>query len=187
VRLFIAVNLPAELREAVFVDAASLRRPDDGMSWVPPERLHLTLKFLGECERTLLEPLGGVLRRVTADEGALALSLGGLGAFPNFSRARVVWIAVDDGGRLARLAAALDRQCEALGIERERRRFQPHLTIGRVRGELSPTTARALADQARSPARRHAAVVRSVDLMHSEPSHAGPRYHVVDSAPLGER
>jgi RNA 2',3'-cyclic 3'-phosphodiesterase len=187
VRLFIAVNFPAELREALFVDAASLRRSGDGVSWVPPERLHLTLKFLGECERTLLEPLGSVLRKATAEEGALALSLGGLGAFPNFSRPRVVWIAVDDGGRLARLAAALDRECGALGIERERRRFQPHLTIGRVRGELSRAAARALAEQARSPVRGHAVAVRSVDLMHSESSHAGPRYHVVDSAPLGER
>ena len=186
-RLFIAVNFPTELREAVFLDVASLRRPGDGMSWVPPERLHLTLKFLGECERTLLEPLGSVLRRVTKEAGPLALSLGGLGAFPNFFRPRVVWIAVDDGGRLARLAAALDRECGALGIERERRRFQPHLTIGRVRGELPRGAARALAEQARTPVRTHVVAVRRVDLMHSEPSPAGPRYHVVDSAPLGER
>ena len=186
-RLFIAVNFPADVREAVHDEVGGLRHPNDGIAWIVAPLLHVTIKFIGEIPADRLEPLASIVRKVAAVQGVLSVRVGGVGAFPNFRRPRVVWVGVKDGGELVRMATRLDEECVALGIEAERRPFRPHLTVGRVKRELSPAAAAALAQAARGLTRQRESIVRSLDLMRSELSSTGPRYHVVTSVPLGER
>jgi 2'-5' RNA ligase len=113
-----------------------------------------------------------------------ALEVGGLGAFPSRTRARVVWAGLLAGGdRLAALAAAVDDALAGLGVPREDRAFSPHITLGRVREPRRvPALADALAGAAAQPFGR--VVVAEVALMRSELSPRGARYTRLATIPL---
>ncbi|MCM2279932.1 MAG: RNA 2',3'-cyclic phosphodiesterase [Oligoflexia bacterium] len=143
-RLFVAIDPPGEIRREIGKWLRPLRAAvgrQARVSWVEPERLHLTIKFLGSTEPGRLPALGAALRELAAALPAFELAIRGAGRFPEGERApRVLWLGVDDPeGRLARLAEALERQLEPLGFAREKRAFSAHLTIGRVRaGTVRP-------------------------------------------------
>ncbi len=97
-----------------------------------PDKIHLTVKFLGDIEASRVDAIANAL------EGALKLfprftiSAKGLGVFPALRRPRVLWVGLE-GGQLVKLAAKVEAALEPLGFAREERGFQPHLTIGRWR------------------------------------------------------
>jgi len=192
VRLFLALNFPDELRRAIHDATAPLRAAAPAVSWVDAARLHLTLKFLGEQPAEVVGPLAQSLRAVAAAHAPLALAIGGLGAFPERRRPRVVWIGVAPDPKLELLHHDVETACGALGYEVEGRAFRPHVTLGRIRPagrgrrpDLEPAVASALADAAREVYSRWTADVGSVDLMESVLSSGGSRYRVLHAAPLG--
>ena len=107
-----------------------------------------------------------------------------MGAFPNFRRARVVWLAVEASPRLELLQHDIETACAALGYEPEGRPFRPHLTLGRVRNPLPEPRLRELAQAARAVRWREETVVESVDLMRSELGPGGSRYSMVERLSL---
>ena len=153
--------------------------------WVRDEGLHLTLKFIGEQPETSLEPIASSLEGVAARHDALALGVGGLGAFPNLRAPRIVWVGVSNEPRLELLHHDVERACEALGIPVEGRAFRPHITLGRVKRELPAADARALAGAARSVNYGRTVDVRTVDVMSSTQAAGGSRYAVQRALPLG--
>jgi 2'-5' RNA ligase len=112
------------------------------------------------------------------------MTLGGIGAFPNFRRARVVWIGVGQDPRLELLHHDVEVACEGLGFEVEGRPFRPHLTLARVRQPLAEERARALSREAKRTAYDTEFMVRSIDLMQSDLSADGPAYTTLVSAAL---
>ncbi len=184
-RLFLAINFPDALRQAMHAAAAPLREAAPDVGWTGADRLHLTVKFLGEQAPELVEPLAREVGRAAARFGALPVSLGRVGAFPNFRRPRVVWIGVDGEGKLELLHHEVEVACQALGFEPEGRPFRPHVTLGRVRGAAHPSLGAALAAAARAVRFRADAEVESVDVMRSEPAPGGSRYTRLAAAPLG--
>jgi 2'-5' RNA ligase len=132
-RTFVAIELPAPHKEALARLQDQLRRPGDGVRWVHPDSLHLTLKFLGNVARSRIQSLVEALTPVAQEGTAFSLNLGALGAFPTLDRPRVLWIGLF--GDLAQLTA-LQRRIEAalapLGFPAEERPFTPHLTLGRA-------------------------------------------------------
>jgi 2'-5' RNA ligase len=190
VRIFIAINLPDAERRAIAEATAPLREAAPAVGWVDESRLHLTLKFLGEQPPEAVQPLVEALRGVAAVHGALALEIGGLGAFPSKRRPRVIWLGVAPDPKLELLHHDVEGACAALGYELEGRAFRPHLTLGRVREwargrvHVDAAAAAALARSAREVQDRWTADVRSVDLMESVLGHDGPRYTLLDAAPL---
>lgn len=146
IRVFCAVELPGEIRAAVAAHAARLRRefPDARASWVRPEGLHITLKFIGEAEAARVEALAHAARAAVEGFKPFHLSIEESGAFPPRGAARVLWLGVkDDSGQLAQLQRRLERECAAVGFEREPRAFKPHLTVARLR---TPKDAHALSE-----------------------------------------
>jgi 2'-5' RNA ligase len=135
VRAFVAAELPKEARAVLSGLVESLRKEEgDDVRWVDPASLHLTLKFCGEVSEDRVEEL--IERCAVRARGVepFEVAIAGLGAFPNAREARVLWVGVVDGvSELARLARKLDSACARLGVERERRPYQPHLTLGRLR------------------------------------------------------
>jgi 2'-5' RNA ligase len=135
VRAFLAADLPAAARAELTRLIEALREAGPaGVRWADPASLHLTLKFCGDVpeERIdeLIERCAPRVRGIEPFEVALA----GLGAFPSARAARVIWAGVTSGaGDLARLARRLESACTRAGVERERRPYQPHLTLGRLR------------------------------------------------------
>lgn len=182
-RLFLAINLPAECRRAIHAATEPLRRAAPALSWVQEPLLHLTLKFLGEEPEDRLADIRGTLGAVAARHADVLLELGGVGAFPNFRRARTVWVGVAPQPRLELLHHDVEVAFGTLGFEVEGRPFRPHLTLARVK-HADEALLRALFRAARKVDVHEEAVVETVDLMQSELLPAGPRYTLLASAPL---
>lgn len=186
IRLFVAVNLPPASRERIAADSLPLREAAPSIAWIRAPLLHLTLKFIGEQEERLVPRFAEACAAVAGVARPHRLAFGAYGAFPNLRRPHVVWLGISAGAEhLARVVADLDAACEALGVPRETRPFRPHLTIGRVKRDLSRRESRALAHAARSASSEEAMLVESIDLMRSDLGGAGPVYTVLASAPLG--
>jgi RNA 2',3'-cyclic 3'-phosphodiesterase len=131
-RLFIALDIPAEIREriAAFIEQQRKHAPD--ARWVKPESLHVTLKFLGEVEEGRLASIEGALRQI---EGApFTVTFKDAGFFPNARSPRVFWAGVESSAVLPGLARRIDQKLRALGFEAEKREFSPHLTLARAAG-----------------------------------------------------
>lgn len=133
-RAFVAIFPPPEVQRTLLQAARNI--PVDGtVRWVHWENVHLTLKFLGDVGE---EPLGGVrvaLGEIARRRGPLHIQPSGFGAFPSDKKARVLWAGVSEGSaELTALAADIETALETLGFGREKRRYKPHITLGRSRG-----------------------------------------------------
>jgi 2'-5' RNA ligase len=135
-RVFLAVELPEEVRAAAAAHAARLRGefPEARASWARPESLHVTLKFIGEVEAARVEDLSRAARAAAEGSAPFELLVEEAGTFPPRGGARVLWLGVKDpSGGLALLQRRLEDECAAAGFPRESRRFRPHLTLARPR------------------------------------------------------
>jgi 2'-5' RNA ligase len=135
-RVFCAVELPEEVRDAAATHAARLRRdfPEARASWARAASLHVTLKFLGEVERARVATLSRASAAAVEGFAPFSLSVEEAGTFPPRGAARVLWLGVrDESGGLTRLQRRLEAECEASGFPSESRAFKPHLTIARLR------------------------------------------------------
>lgn len=161
-----------------------LRAAAPSLNWMDESRVHLTLKFLGEQEETVVHPLSDALDRVAGRHRQFAMRIGEVGAFPNFRRARVVWMGVDRETRLELLHHDVEQACETLGFALDGRAFRPHLTLARVRERTGEEELRRLSRAAKRIAFECETVVESIDLMRSSPGRPGARYERLHSARL---
>lgn len=144
-RVFCAIELPAEVRARAAEHIARLREavPEVRASWERTEKLHITLKFLGEIAPGSLEALSSAASNATRDTHPFILTLASAGAFPPRGNPRILWLGIaDHSGALARLQNSLEAECASAGFAREERSFHPHLTLARIR---APQGARRLA------------------------------------------
>jgi 2'-5' RNA ligase len=176
-RVFCAVELPAEVKERVAHHVAQLRAlaPQAKASWERTEKLHLTIKFLGEIEESHVERLSRAAERAASGLWPFELRLEGTGAFPTRGLPRVLWLGVTDApGLLAELQRRLEDECAGEGFARERRAFKPHLTLARLR---TPADAQQLADLNRATLFEAVAFsVSELVVVRSELGPGGSRY-----------
>lgn len=133
VRLFLAADIPVGHRRAVEQVIEPWRERLPGGRWDPPEKWHVTLKFLGRTWPRLVEWVRDSSAAAAASVEPFEATLGHLGVFPSPRRARVLWMELEDpADGLRRLASGLEEQLAA-EFERERRPFTPHLTVARFR------------------------------------------------------
>ncbi|MFP5333189.1 MAG: RNA 2',3'-cyclic phosphodiesterase [Acidimicrobiia bacterium] len=175
-RVFVAVAPPAEVRAAVTTHVSALALPTPS---VPPQNLHITLRFLGSIDGVSFDRLVAGL-----DEAVLPapfrLEVGSLGAFPSPRNATVAWLAVEDGsGALHRLWEAVDDVCVQVGFGREERPFRPHLTVARLR---PPQDLRTLIASAPPFSARFR--VDALTVFRSDAGPGAPRYHPLERFPL---
>jgi 2'-5' RNA ligase len=132
-RLFVAVDVPQDLKDAIEADVVErLRGAASGARWTRPEGRHLTLKFLGNVEGGRLREVAGVVAHVASRHHAFEASFDEIGGFPNVRRPRVLWIGIGAGSpELERIAAGLEAGFVPLGFEQEDRPFRGHLTLAR--------------------------------------------------------
>ena len=140
-RAFIAIELPEHVCDAIQKQTARLRQTlgNDLIRWVPTQNMHLTLKFLGDTTSSYLDFLKQLLTREANSHPQFDLQLAGLGSFPTSRRPRLLWIGVHAPSELVALQKGVEAGASRLGYEQEERAFSPHLTIGRVRQNVSPT------------------------------------------------
>lgn len=151
-RLFVALELPHATRQRLTDLATKL----PGARWVPPENFHITLRFIGETPRHVAEELDLALAALRTRR--FSLTLAGVGAAQRAGRARTLYTCVQRSGPLDALRAKVERALQHAGLEPERRRFVPHVTLARL-------------DQAAEP--RLAEWVQAHNLFRAEPIEVG--------------
>ncbi len=158
IRSFIALPLPQVIQAALGEVAQRLAAQSQGVKWVKPENIHLTLRFLGDTDPEQVPALAAGLDEIAAQHAPFPLRLGETGAFPNRRspsrvasaaarvqlkgnlraldrpRPRVLWVGLEEEGQqLHHLRQAVEDLALSLGWERNPQQFKPHLTLGRVR------------------------------------------------------
>ena len=190
VRAFIAVDIPQEARDALSEVISLLQNQGvSGVRWVRPDAIHLTLKFLGEIDPSLVEGILARMERAVRGTGIIALALGDIGAFPNLNSPRVIWVGLTgELGPLSGLQERIDTEMSLMegGFPKEDRPFTAHLTLGRLRenvsGEERRRAGKAMAEVTLE--RRVRWQVKEVNLVRSTLTPTGAVYDVLGSLPL---
>ncbi len=142
-RLFVAFDLPREVRNALATLGQRLKPECRAARWVRPESMHVTLKFLGETDSQKIPDIRAALAPIRS-AGPVAMDFRVLGFFPSEFKPRVLWCGVQSTPNLAELAAAVEQALEPLGFARETRTLSPHLTLARLEpGDALENLARA--------------------------------------------
>jgi len=178
-RLFVAVDVPEDVRDRLAETVAPLRDRVPGARWSPPENWHVTVKFLGSVWPRLLDWVLASVGEAAAEHPAFMARLGGLGAFPSAKRARVVWAGLEDRhGELVSLARSVDRALER-EFPAEQRPFSPHLTLARLKEQAALPEDLVEVDVKSDPFR-----VWSLRLYRSYLGRPAARYEVLREFPL---
>jgi 2'-5' RNA ligase len=128
-RLFVGLDLPWDLRQRVaMLSEAGI----PGARWVPSENYHVTLRFIGETPRHMAEEIDHALAALKVR--GFSLSLAGVGTFAKGGRGGALWVGVERNPQLDHLQSKIETALQRCGLEPERRRFQPHLTLARLDG-----------------------------------------------------
>ncbi len=127
IRLFVAIPLPEDLRQRL----AGMGAGVPGARWIAPEYLHLTLRFIGEVEETLMDDIDGALGRIRAP--AFEVTFDEIGRFGTGRQPRIIWVGVERCLPLERLYARIEAALTGQGLEPERRNFKPHVTLARLK------------------------------------------------------
>ncbi len=135
IRSFVAVSLPVEVRARLEQYGKELKSLGLYGSFPKAESFHLTLKFLGNIPEQKVDAIGAALERAVTGIAPFQLEVRGLGAFPNPSSARVVWIGFEQSEPLSLLQARVEKALEDLEFPPEDRPFRPHLTLARLKSK----------------------------------------------------
>jgi 2'-5' RNA ligase len=128
VRLFVALDLPRSLRERLSWMAGGL----PGARWVAPENYHVTLRFIGDLPGWRAEEVDQALANLRAP--AFTLQLAGIGTHQKGGKVEALWAGVERSPQLEHLQTKIETALQRAGLERERRRFVPHVTLARLGG-----------------------------------------------------
>ena len=142
VRLFVALVFPAEIKTVLSDLIADLRPRGQGIKWVEPKNIHLTLKFIGEIPEKKVEPIIDALDEVLAGRKKFQGRIVGCGGFPNLRQPRVLWVGLEGGEPAVELAKEINHKLIPIGVKSEKKRLSPHLTLGRIKrpSDLSELT-----------------------------------------------
>jgi RNA 2',3'-cyclic 3'-phosphodiesterase len=191
VRLFVALNLPDAVRQAVWESASPLRDLTLPVRWVRPDGIHLTLKFLGDVPDEREAELIAALARAAGSPGTpgsrpgsgsagsdgITVTLGGFGAFPDVQRPRVLWIGIAPEPALELLEHRVEQQFAPLGFPTEARPFRPHLTLARAQRDARVSDFQSLAAALDALRFDQTVTIATVDLMQSTLQSSGAVYH----------
>lgn len=133
-RLFIAFEMPDEVKKNVVELINELKKVEASIKWVEEKNLHITLKFLGWVEDKDLEKLIEMVSRSVENFKSFKVDFKGMGTFPEGKAPRVVWVGATEGAEvLGKIAESLENNLSQAGFRSEKRGFTPHLTIGRIK------------------------------------------------------
>ncbi len=191
IRAFLAVELSQELQAGLATVQQELKhriepelKRDMRISWTQPASIHLTLKFLGDLDEQVIDPLLVAVEQAIGSQIAVNVPLERLGAFPHPQSPRVLWVGPpenwDRGAeakRIAEIHGAIEQACEGLRFLRETKPFSPHLTLARIRvGERQVGVALAKGGVLDRPLSLGSLAVESVVLIKSELRPTGSVY-----------
>jgi len=182
-RLFIAIDTPEAVKHRMALLRDDLARRTRDVRWESTGKLHCTLRFLGNVERSRLGSIEQQVETAASGTSPLSLSYSGIGFFPDSTRPRIIWVGIRESGRdLSRLQEIVSGGLSALGFVPEGRPFHPHVTLGRVGGAGE---SRGLIGIVETRTFEHPPVIiPAVEIMQSVTRPRGSEYVVLRSIPL---
>ena len=183
-RVFVAIDVPDDVRRALGDLIATLEKTCRGARWMHTEAMHITLKFIGEVNEETVKRIRNAMAGVRA-AGPIEIHFRGTGFFPNASHPRVFWAGIEAPPTLAELAADIEQSLEPLGIPREDRAFKPHLTLARFKSEEGLPNLRETLEQL-GPSEFGATIARSFHLYQSVLKAAGAEHTRIASFAFAE-
>ncbi|MFC1822787.1 RNA 2',3'-cyclic phosphodiesterase [Thermodesulfobacteriota bacterium] len=134
IRSFLAFDLPAEIKNTIARVLGEMKKTPLDVKWVKADNIHLTTVFMGNIQVESMKDIGEEIRLVCLRYGPFDIALRGMGLFPGRSSPRVLWLGLTgDLERLAQFRDDLQGALRSFGIKQEKRKFKPHLTLGRFR------------------------------------------------------
>ena len=147
-RTFIAIDFDDEIKDTISSLIQKWDTGDRNIRWVKNQGMHLTLKFLGEVSEDKTTEVKSVLANIAKDYPSFRLSLKGMGSFPPGTRhPRVIWIGIEMNEPLQNIQTRLENELHKIRFPKEKRKFHPHLTLGRVKGTQNLGTVMESLDQ----------------------------------------
>ena len=139
IRTFIAVDLPSSVLDALGQVSSQLQEklPDTPVRWVNSQKMHLTLKFLGDISKENIGMVEKILHSEAAKRQAMEIGIGGIGAFPKMRHPRVIWIGIEAPSELFDLRRGIEDGVARMGYNYDKYDFTPHLTLGRISRKAS--------------------------------------------------
>jgi 2'-5' RNA ligase len=190
IRTFIAVDLPPTVKEALNQVSLQLQEklPDTPVRWVRTEKIHLTLKFLGDVSRENISMVEKILQAEASKRQAMEIGIGGIGAFPKLRHPRVIWVGVEAPSELFDLQRGIEDGVARLGYNYDKYDFTPHLTLGRISRKASARDVRRVGKELHDFQVGFIGVARidEVHLYRSDLQPEGAKYTRLYTAPLRE-
>ena len=145
IRTFVCIEIPQSIKDRIGELQNELRKSGASVTWTKPSNVHLTLKFLGGVPASRIELVSKAVERAASAISPFEIEVAGTGCFPSVRSARVLWVGLSNvPDAMKQLYSNIESELEREGFPREKRKFSPHLTIGRVR---VPGTGATLAEQ----------------------------------------
>jgi len=183
IRTFIAIDVPDEVKKMISRAQENLRRiGSDRISWTRSQSIHLTLKFLGDVNEEEISDIANRVETAVLDFSSFDIQTTHPGGFPRIQKARVLYLGINGGDELIKIQNAVDKSLSRLGFDREKKGFNPHLTVGRVKS-LSPNSELPM----RFGSMDFGSVswtASEINVMASELKPTGAVYTVLDTIPL---
>jgi 2'-5' RNA ligase len=184
VRCFIAVEIPQHILNHITEYTSELKPLAPNIRWVRLGAMHITLKFLGEISESLVERVRDKLMPIRLKFHTFELAVKGSGFFPSQRSPRVIWIGLeqDNNRSLFKVQQWIEDALLIEGFNREKRRFSPHITLGRIKlaGHLEPV----FNYLERNPFPTQSFSANAVNLMRSRLKPDGAEYSVIESYPF---
>lgn len=185
-RVFIAVELTESIREELAQLQERLRGTGDKIKWVDSSLIHLTLKFLGEIREEELKKVLWASREVAAKFSSFPIKIKGTGVFPDSPSPRVIWVGIEGGeNNLETLVKQLEKELARQGFAKERRKWIPHLTLGRVKVLKKKGKLRGLV-LSHKGIEAGEMEIRNISVIESRLTPKGPIYTLLERIPLKE-
>ncbi len=132
-RLFVALEIPSTVLDEL-IEIRNKIYPDSGVRWEAKEKLHITLKFLGDVEDSLNDSIIKMIEERISGKKRFNLFFEKFGLFKKDGKPRILWVKTNDSNVLEEVQKEIEEGCSELGFKKEERKFKPHLTLLRVRG-----------------------------------------------------
>lgn len=175
-RTFIGIPLPPVVQHQITTAQQSWKAVLPDIRWTKAENLHLTLRFLGDIEETLVNQIYTCMQKAVTGISPFTLTLHGMGVFPNLARPRVLWLGIGEGKeRLQALYVSLDNSLRSLGFPSEGRVYTPHLTLARFKTSSRKSVVQSLIEQGNTYT-FDPIVIQTLELIHSQLQPTGPIY-----------
>jgi 2'-5' RNA ligase len=182
-RIFVGIQLAEAVRESIAAELRPFKATANSIRWTESRNVHLTLKFIGEASAAKTEAIAQALLAAPIPVAPFKLKVRGFGKFPAGDDLHIIWAGVEDDPALQELFAAIEAALAPLGIARETRPFNPHITLGRNKARYN---FKALFDLLAAKADIFLAEfpVASFQLFSSQLTPSGPLYKVLKEIPL---